>query len=174
MRRVLALTWIIAISLAGCAFPLPEPTQSPAQVWLAVYGPRDWIPSESMNLRIGEGVWSITPSGGGGVATPDLTQQATVRLIGMETCREYASFDIAPGSAWIIRFAPDDSVTVEDAAGQAHEMGPGLVEGSPNECDPTGAESSNRVASRTTRVLYLSSGIHNHEVAATAKPPLIL
>ena len=135
MRRVLALTSIIATSLAGCAFPTPVPTTgAPAQTWLAVYGP---LPSEPMSLEVGEGAWSITPSGGGGVVTPDLTEQAKVRVIGMETCREYASFDITPGSAWIIRFATDGLVTVEDAIGQAHDMGPGLVGGPASDCDAT-------------------------------------
>lgn len=137
MRRVLTLTSIVAISLGGCAFPMIEPrAQAPAQTWLAVHAPRDWMPSEPMTLEIGEGAWSLTPSGGGGVVTPDLIDRANVRLIGMETCREYAFFNIAPGSAWIIRFAPDESVTVEDAATLEHEAGPGLVEGPPSDCEP--------------------------------------
>ena len=135
MRRALTVTPVVVISLAGCAFHLPQPTsQPPEQTWLAVHGPRNWIPSEPMSLEVDRAAWSVTPLGGGGVVTPDLTDQAGVRLIGLETCREYASFEITPGSAWIIRFAPDESVTVEDAAGQAHEMGPGLVEGPPSDC----------------------------------------
>jgi len=138
MRRVLTIIIpVVAISLAGCAFSLPQPTsQPPEQTWLAVHGPRDWIPSEPMSLEIDDAAWSITPLAGGGVVTPDLTDQASVRLIGLETCREYASFDITAGSAWIIRFAPDESVTVENAAGQAQETGPGLVEGPFSDCEP--------------------------------------
>ena len=133
MRPVTALISIVAVILAGCASSTPEPTTArPAQTWLAVYGP---FPSEPMSLEIGESAWSITTGGGGGVVTPDLTDQANVRVIGIETCREYASFDITPGSAWIIRFATDGSVTVADAAGRAREMGPGLVEGPPGNCD---------------------------------------
>ena len=133
MRR--ALIAISVTTLTGCASLAPEaPAEPGGQTWLAVHGPRDWMPSEPMSLEIAEGAWTITPDGGGGVVTPDLAGPAEVRLFGVETCREYALFDIAPGSAWIIRFAQDGSVSVEDAAGHAREIGPGLVEGPRSSC----------------------------------------
>ncbi len=99
-----------------------------------------------MTLEVGEAAWSITPPGVGGVVTPDLADPAEVRLVGVETCREYAAFDITPGSAWIMRFAADGSVTVEDAAGGAREMGPGLVEGPRSNCESE-AQSGGALAS---------------------------
>lgn len=126
----------LAISVAGCVLRMPEPPLPP-QTWLSVDGLRDWAHSEQMSLEVGERAWSITPLGGPGVVTPALTEPAHVRLVGLETCQEYASFDITPGSAWIINFALDGSVTVVDAAQVAHAMGPGLVEGPPSDCDPS-------------------------------------
>lgn len=136
MRPMPALISILAMTLAGCALTTPQSApESPSQTWLAVHGPRDWFPTEEMSLEIGDAAWAITPAGGGGVVTPDLSQASKVRLVGIGDCRAYASFSVTPGSAWIIRFAADGSVTVEDAAGQAHEMGPGLVERQPSGCE---------------------------------------
>ncbi len=132
-----ALISILVMGLAGCAPAAPETRPEPGvQTWLALRGPPDWIASEPMSLEIAERGWQITSDGGLGVVTPNLTGPAEVRLIGVETCREYAALDIAPGSAWIIRFATDGSVIVEDAAGQAQEMGPGLVDGPRSSCEP--------------------------------------
>lgn len=130
MKGALALA-IAALTLAGCGSSIPT---APAQTWLAVHGPRDWTAPEAMSLEIGDRAWTMTPAGGSGVVTPDIADQAHVRLIGMETCREYAAFDISAGSSWIIRFEEDGAVTVEDAAGGPREMGPGLVEGPPSVC----------------------------------------
>jgi hypothetical protein len=147
MKRVLASIAILGMAVAGCAsLTTGTPANSPAQTWLAIHGPRDWIAPEPMTLEVGEAAWPITPPGVGGVVTPDLADRAEVRLVGVETCREYAAFDITPGSAWIMRFAANGSVTVEDAAGGAHEMGPGLVDGPRSNCESE-AQSGGALAS---------------------------
>lgn len=99
-----------------------------------MYGPIDWSPPDRMSLEVAGTAWSITPDGGGGVVTESLTSAAEVRLVGLEDCRLYARFHATPGSAHIIRFAPDGSVLVQDNTGGILESGPGLVERAPSGC----------------------------------------
>jgi hypothetical protein len=127
-----ALLGFVAIASTACAEPpSPEPA---AQTWIAVYGPIDWSPPDRMSLEVAGTAWSLTPDGGGGVVTESLTSPAEVRLVGLDDCRLYARFDATPGSAHIIRFAPDGSVQVQDNTGGIMELGPGLVERAPSDC----------------------------------------
>jgi hypothetical protein len=136
VSRAWGISCIAAVVLSGCGgLSTSNPAESPT--WLAVRGPVDWIPPEPMSLEIDGSAWSITPEGGGGVVTPEVTTSAEVRLLAVEGCHLYASFEVAPGSAHVISFAADGSVAVVDVAGQAREMGPGLVERPPTGCQPS-------------------------------------
>jgi hypothetical protein len=127
-----AFALLMAFMLAGCTQPVPSPEA--AATWVAVYGPADWSPPEQMSLEIGATAWSITPDAGGGVVTAELTERAGIRLVGLDGCHLYATFDAVPGSAHVIRFAVDGSVQVEDITGGALDAGPGLVESAPSDC----------------------------------------
>ena len=92
MRRVRGLVWILAVALAACASPPPEtPRPSLGLTWIAVLGPMDWMPPQEMSLEMDGRAWSITPPGGGGVVTPDLTAPARVRLVTVIDCRVYSN-----------------------------------------------------------------------------------
>lgn len=121
------------LALGACA-PIPAPSVT-RQTWVAVHAPADWVAPQEMSLEVGHRAWSISPEGGPGVVARDLSGAATVRLIGAEDCRLYASFEAVPGARYAIRFADDGSVSVR--AVEEMETGPGLVErdDGPTDCD---------------------------------------
>jgi hypothetical protein len=110
------------------------PSEPDEETWITVTGPRDWLAPTEMALEIGGSAWAITVLGGGGVAMTPLETTSEVRLVSIEDCREFARFMAEPGSAHVVRFAPDESVGVEDWTGRGVEMGPALNETAPSDC----------------------------------------
>lgn len=133
MRKVTALLALGAI-LAGCqSFSLATPIP---QTWIGILGSRGQVPSEEMSLEIAGSAWSIMPLGGySGVVTPTATGVIGVTLWGVTTCRRYTSFEASPGSTQLIHFLDDGSIRIDNMAGQALNMGPGLVERAPSGCE---------------------------------------
>lgn len=130
MRVVAALLLV----LSGCsiAHPTPSPDPNalpgimPAQTWVGVHVPADWVAPQEMSLELGDQAWSITVNGGSGVVSRDLSEITSVRLVGVEDCHVYAAFEAAPGALYSIRFEDDGSVSVNNISFM--EAGPGLVE----------------------------------------------
>ena len=132
MRLVIGSLLLIAAS-SGC---LPAVSASPQQpTWVAIIGPSTSSLTEDLSLEIGRSAWGITASGGlNGVVILQIHDPARVELLGVTTCRRYASFEALAGSAHLIHFLPDGTVRVEDMAGQALAYGPGMVEAIPTGC----------------------------------------
>ena len=138
-----ATTMILALALSACATDLP-PTESPypsaasdpgdpddsGRTWVMVTGPADSEAPEDLVLEIGDTAWL----GYGGVASVETEEALDVRLIGQESCRSFAAFSAPPASMWVIRFAADGTVAVEDVTGGAMELGPALTERDPSGC----------------------------------------
>jgi hypothetical protein len=132
VRRVNVVVALAALVVTACARPAgPEPG---GEAWIRVTGPRDWPPPGAMSLEFDGSAWSITPEGGGGVVSKELSERTEVRLIGLANCHVLARLEVAPGSAHIIRFAADGSVGMEDITGGDIELGPALVEAAPSGC----------------------------------------
>ncbi len=110
----------------------PVASDSPRQVWVAVLGTASQ-PPEPMQLRIDEQAWD----GYGGVVSLETSGPVAVRLIGDQTCREYANFTAEAGTNWVVRFAADESVAIEDWTGRSMDAGPALGEREPRECQAT-------------------------------------
>lgn len=97
-------------------------------------GPPTWVPPEELSLEIDGMAWRLTRESGGGVITPSLTDVVEVRLRGVPSCHRYATFEAGPGTAHVIAFKPDESVTVSDPGRQAQLERPTLAEGEPSGC----------------------------------------
>ena len=123
MHRRGVLMVIAAAGLAGCT---PAPLESPTYAWLSI-STIDWQADEPLSLEIDSDAW-VVPIGDIGVVTPALDAPAEVRVIGAESCRTYASLQIAPLSASSIAFRSDGSVSVVVASGTERPSGPDLPE----------------------------------------------
>ena len=125
------VTWLVALAvLLGACLTQP----SGPQTWIGIYGPQDASLPEEMRLEVGDAAWGVGALSGGGVVTPALDEPAFVRLIGVNSCRTYASFEASPGSAYTIRFGADGPPEVTDITGDPTEMGPGLVDAPLTSC----------------------------------------
>ena len=129
---------VLVLALSACAL---EPTSSVApatttvsepasQTWVAVHGPGDSEAPEDLVLEIGDTAWF----GYGGIVSVETAGVLDVRLVGRESCRSYASFSAAAGTRWVIRFAEDGTVGMEDWTGQGMDSGPALGEREPSGC----------------------------------------
>jgi hypothetical protein len=123
---------VLAIAAAGLAACTPAPLESPTYAWLSV-STIDWQADEPLSLEIDGDAW-VVPIGDIGVVTPDLDAPSELRVIGAESCRTYASLEIAPLSASSISFRPDGSVSIVDASATELNSGPGLPERTPVVC----------------------------------------
>ena len=97
-------------------------------------GPPNWVPPEELSLEIDAMAWRLTRDSEGGVITPSLTDVVEVRLRGVPSCHRYATFEAGPGTAHMIVFQPDESVTVLDPGQRAQVEMPALAEGEPSGC----------------------------------------
>jgi hypothetical protein len=122
---------LVAIAAAGLAGCTPAPLESPTYAWLSI-STIDWQADEPLSLEIDGDAW-VVPIDDIGVVTPALDAPSEVRVIGAESCRTYASLEIAPLSAGSISFLSDGSVIV-DASATEHASGPGLPERNPVVC----------------------------------------
>ena len=135
MRRHCALVLSLSTVVVGCTFrpsAAPEPTQTYINV-------AEVAQSQEMSLEVGDTAWSFTADTGGGVATPELSEPETARIVAVDDCQVYAEFEAVPGRAYLVRVELIGTVTVEDITdtGMARPMGPGLVERpeGPPDCD---------------------------------------
>lgn len=133
-----AFVLVLVLALSACALE-PRASEAPAtstvsalagQTWVAVTGPANSEAPEDLVLEIGDTAWF----GYGGVVGVETAGVLEVRLVGRESCRSYASFSAAAGSMWVIRFAQDGTVGVEDWTGQGMDAGPALGEREPSGC----------------------------------------
>ncbi len=99
-------------------------------MWVAVTGPANSEAPEDLVLEIGDTAWL----GYGGVVSVKAAGVLDIRLVGRESCRSYVSFSAAARSMWVIRFAEDGTVGVEDWTGRGMEAGPALGEREPSGC----------------------------------------
>jgi hypothetical protein len=132
----------VLLLLSGCSTAPPSPISEavpgvipPAQTWIGVHVPADWVPPQEMSLEVDGQAWSITVVGGAGVISPVLPETSSARLVGVGDCHVYAAFDANPGGFYSIRVADDGSVSIEEVEGM--EAGPGLTErdGGPTDCE---------------------------------------
>lgn len=130
MKRVIAGAWLIGLLSSGCSVLLQS--APPTQAWIEVLGTQ-WA-EQPMSVEVGDLAWQITEEGGRGVVMPHLKGTVPVRLVGIDDCRMYASFQAGPSSANLIRLAADGSVTIEDMSGEVQVHGPALIEGEPTGC----------------------------------------
>jgi hypothetical protein len=101
---------------------------------------------ESLVLEVGARSFAISGAGGGGVAiVRDPAPLYVVRIITV-SCRLLVAFEAAPGTAHVVRFANDGSVTVEHIPTLTIELGPALAEGPPVDCGKPGAPATNEPA----------------------------
>ena len=70
-----------------------------------------------------------------GVVSAGLSEVSPVKLVGVDDCHVFAAFEATPGALYLVRFAGDGSVSIEEVADM--EAGPGLVErdGGPTDCE---------------------------------------
>lgn len=136
MFRGFALFAVFALSACATdAAPSETPARSapsevPGQLWVAVTGPADSEGPEDLVLEIGDTAWF----GYGGVISVETQSALDVRLVGRESCRSYAGFEAPAGTKWVIRFADDGTVGVEDWTGRLMDLGPALGEREPSGC----------------------------------------
>jgi hypothetical protein len=133
MFRGFALFVVFALSACATdAAPTEMPARSdpPGQTWVAVTGPANFEAPEDLVLEIGETAWF----GYGGVVSVETQSALDVRLVGRESCRSYASFEAPAGTMWVIRFADDGTVAIEDWTGRGMDAGPALGEREPSGC----------------------------------------
>lgn len=127
-------------SPASSASPtLPTPSETLEQVVVAVTGTAP-EPPEPLLLHIDDQAWH----GYGGVVGVETRDPVTVRLVGQESCREYASFSADPGTNWVVRFTADESAAVEDWTGRGMDAGPALGEREARDCQVPTPSSSPR------------------------------
>ena len=99
-------------------------------IWVAVHGPMDGEPPEELVLEIGATAWA----GYGGVASVESAEPLRVRVVGRASCRSYADFVAPADSNWVVRFAADGSVRVEDWTRRGMDAGPAVPEKAPSGC----------------------------------------
>lgn len=100
------------------------PASGSGLTWVAVTGPADSEAPEDLVLEVGGRAWH----GYGGVVSIETGQTLPVRLIGRASCRSYAAFDAPAGTMWVIRFAADGTVRIEDWTERGVDAGPALGE----------------------------------------------
>lgn len=104
------------LALAGCSSLLS------GQAWVRVVSE---FP-ENLNVEIGDSAWLLLPGDGTVVITPAVGGSTEMQFFSARSCDRLAAITVIPGSAQAIVFARDGSWTIEDQAGNALEMGPGL------------------------------------------------
>jgi hypothetical protein len=122
IRLVAAL--VFAVVLAALVLSID------GQTWVSVRGPADSDAPEELVLEVGNRAWL----GYDGVVSVTTLVPLDVRLVGRDSCRIYAQFSAQPGTRWVIRFAADGSVGVEDWTGRPMDSGPLLPERKPSGC----------------------------------------
>jgi hypothetical protein len=126
--RIVTAT-IVMFTIALAATGAATATRWP-DVVVAVTGPAGSRSAEELVLEAGETAWL----GYGGVVSVPSDAPLPVRLLGRASCVTYASFIAPPGTQWVIRFAADGSVGVEDWTGRGTDAGPALPERPPSGC----------------------------------------
>jgi hypothetical protein len=106
------------------------PSDLPRQILVAVTGPANSDVPEDLVLEVGDTAWF----GYGGVVSVETQSALGVRLVGRESCRSYASFEAPAGTMWVVRFADNGTVGVEDWTGRGMDAGPALGEREPSGC----------------------------------------
>lgn len=119
---------VLMLALSACA---ADRSGAPVgQTWIAVTGPAGSEGPEDLVLEIGDTAWF----GYGGVVSVEAAGALDVRLVGRDSCRSYANFSAPAATMWVIRFAEDESVRIEDWTGKAMDTGPALGEREPSGC----------------------------------------
>lgn len=135
-----ATTTAEILRLADRGF-LPDTSTDPAarrssqQMWVAVWGPKDWAPDPGFSLEIGGLAYAVNANNGGGVTSIDAREPTIVRLRRLPDCVPVVRFAGRPGGRYVIRVSAGGTPRVEDWTGLGLDTGPALTPG-PRACYP--------------------------------------
>ena len=104
-------------------------------MWVAVTGPKDWMPDPDYALEIGNEAYPVDANDGGGVASVEVVKPTIVRLRRLPDCAPIVRFVGQPGGRYVIRMSSAGSPRVEDWQGLGLDAGPALGQGQ-RICDP--------------------------------------